>query len=267
MSRAFSQAKVYIDQALKLDDKLAEGHLSLAVILEGYYWSWDEAEKEYKKAIQLNPNLANAYKEYSEFLAFIGRPEEAIPMAKKAISLDPYSVVTNGNLGITLYRGRHYEQAIDQLQKTIEMAPKDLFLIPHWHLAWAFVQFGMQDNAITYLEHWKEQFPENKDVLVNLAIVYGMAGQVEKAETFLQRIKTWDDEPGSIYHFDQTTALALIYYGLEKRDEAIFWFEKALEKRLPELIAFTSDPLLDPIREDQRFNFLLEKMNLNYSFD
>src|SRR5207245_7495380 len=143
---AMPKAKESALKALKLDDTLAEAHATLAHILMNYDWNWSEAEKEFKRSIELNTDYATAHQWYAiHYLTATGRLEEAVQEMKKALELEPASLVMNTFMGATLYYAGRYDEAIDQCRRTIEMDPN--FAVAHWHLGLAYEQRQLLDAA------------------------------------------------------------------------------------------------------------------------
>jgi TolB-like protein len=144
---AMPQAKESTIKALALDNTLAEAHASLGHILMNYDWNWPEAEKEFKRSIELKPDYARAHQWYAiHYLTATGRLEEAVQEMKKALELEPASLVMNTFMGATLYYAGRYDEAIDQCRRTIQMDPN--FAVAHWHLGLAYEQKQAFDAAI-----------------------------------------------------------------------------------------------------------------------
>src|SRR5205814_1785551 len=141
------KAKESAIKALALDDPLAESHASLAHILMNYDWNWAAAEKEFKRSIELKPDYATAHEWYAiHYLTATGRFEEAVQEMKRALELEPASLVMNTFMGATLYYAGRYDEAIDQCRRTIEMDPN--FAVAHWHLGLAYEEKQVFDAAI-----------------------------------------------------------------------------------------------------------------------
>ena len=147
---AFSKAKTAANRALEIDDRLSEAHASLAWILTVYDWDWLSAEKEYKRAIELNPNYATAHQWYALYLAINGRFDEAIVEAKRALELDPLSVINNASYGLVFYYSRHFDTAIEIFRKTLEVDQN--LLIAHLWKGLALIEKAMYEEAIESFE-------------------------------------------------------------------------------------------------------------------
>ena len=143
--QTFPKAKEAARKALLIDDTLAEAHTSLAYCLMNFYKDWSGSEKEFKRAIDLNPNYPTARQWYGEYLTAVGRLDDALSETLKAQQLDPLSLPINARLGMTLYFRREYERAITQLEKTLEIEPD--YYLPHIFLYRTYVQMHMYDQA------------------------------------------------------------------------------------------------------------------------
>lgn len=259
-NEAYSRAKLAAKRALEIDSNLAEAHISLAVILKNYYSEWSEAEKEFKLAIKLNPNIAYAHKEYSEYLMIMGRFNEALSEGKLTLELDPLAIVMNANLGHILYRARKYNEAILQLQKTIEMRPGVFLVTPYWHLGLSYIQNDMIDKAVEKLKKWRFSTKGNPDIMAVLAYAYGKAGKKNEAKKILKEFNNIFDKTKDYYHFTRSFGLALIYIGLGEKDKAFECLLKAYNEKSQIMFLLKTEPFFDPLRTDPRFSMLLQKM-------
>jgi serine/threonine protein kinase/tetratricopeptide (TPR) repeat protein len=230
---AFPKAKEAALTALELDDKLAEPHTSLAFIKFDYDWDWIGAEQEFKRAIELNPNHANAHHWYAQCLMTVDRFDEALEEIKRANELDPLSLIINRNTGQHFYRARQYDKAIEALRETIEMDPN--FGGSRRYLGMVYLQKSMFEQAL-------EEFQKERDILRRfnshieslIGVAYVLLG---KRET-------------------------LIYFALGENDQGFGWLEKAYEERDPFVKKIGNDPIYDMVRSDLRFKAMLKKMNL-----
>jgi len=252
---ASPKAKEAALKALELDDTLAEAHVSLARVKAEYDWDWSGGEREFQRAIDLNPNYATAYQWYGDILETIGRPEEAVAEYTRALQLDPFSLIINRGLGQALIYARRYDQAIEQLRKTLELDP--YFPGTHIFLSRAYLHNSMYKEGIEEIEKGIEAFPHAPYEMWHpqLAYAYAAAGRRAEAQKILDRLKqlSYSERP-----------LASIYAALGEKDRAFEWMEKGFEDRT---IGFggTSikvNPEYDPLRSDPRFANLLRRMNL-----
>src|SRR6266487_3219258 len=250
---AFPRAKAAATKALALDDNLSEAHTSLAFILDLYDWDWESAEKEYKRAIALNPGYATAHHWYAWHLIVMGRNSEGIFELKKAESLDPLSLIISADLADALCIAHLYDESVQQSRKTLEMDPN--FALAHYQLGQAFEQKHMHDEAIAELQRAIELSGGNAAFVSNLAYAYAASGRQDEA------MKIAKDLEASQSHSSAADAnIALIYVGLGDNDQAMIWLNKAYQARFNPSILLR--PAFDPLRSDARFQDLLRRIGL-----
>jgi serine/threonine-protein kinase len=252
---AMPKAKEAAEKALEIDANLAEAHNSRAFVAENYEWLWSVAEREYKRAIELNPNYATAHQWYGEYLATIGRFEEGLEQLKQAEQLDPLSLIINSDLGLPYFFARQYDRAIEQWQKTVELDPE--FWLAHYALALVYEQKGMYSEAITESKRALNLFSDGPWVLAGLGHIYALSGKRDEAYQILDELME-RAKKSYISPFD----LALIHAGLGEKDEAITWLEKAYEERNQWLTWLKVEPRLDALRTDPRFIDLVRRVGL-----
>jgi len=250
---AIPKAKDAVQKALQIDDTLAEARTSLAFIKTLYEWDWPGAEKEFRQAIELNPNYAIAHRWYALNLEYTGRLEEAIAEDKRALELDPLSLPINAYLGLTFYDARQYDQTIEQERKTIELDPN--FIVAHNFLGLAYLQKSMGDEAIAEFEKALVISPGDPMSLGELGRAYALGGKRAEAQKILDKLNELSKQ-----EFVPAMARAVVYTGLGERDKAFESLEKAYEERF--VIQTKPDPQFDPLRSDPRFTDLLRRMNL-----
>ena len=249
------KAKAYAVKALEIDDTLAEAHASLGTYELFYGWDWIAAERELKRALDLNPSFAGAHELYSYFLAAMGRHREAIAEMERALELDPLSLVINADLGMAYYFARQHDQAIKQSRKAIEMDPN--FVIAHLFIGWAYEQKKMYEEATAELNKARTLSGSWARVVAELGHVYAASGQRGEAHRLLHEMKGQAKRG----HIDSAN-IALIYTGLGERDQALQWLEKAYEERSPWIPWLNVEPKFDHLRSDPRLLDLLRRMNL-----
>jgi Tfp pilus assembly protein PilF len=240
-------------RAVELDDKLAEAHTSLALITENYDWDWQNAEKEYRRAIQLDPNYATAHHWYAEYLAYQGRFEEAFAESERARQLDPLSLIIATDNGAILYFSRQYDRAIEQFRTVLDMEPN----FPRAHLlVFAYVEKGMFADALADIEKWRRN-DDDPGIWAIEAYVYGRSGQQVEARRALEK---WQQ----LNRTQQMNPAAIIvaYVGMGNKDEAFAWLQRAYSERSNALTALKVDPIYDPLRGDPRFQELLRRAGL-----
>jgi TolB-like protein/Tfp pilus assembly protein PilF len=250
---SYPKAKAAAEKALALDDTLAEAHTSMGQV---YCYDLESAKAipEYKRAIELNPNYATGHHWYgSSGLTGLGRFDEAIVEVKRAIELDPLSLVINTDLGSSLCRARRYDEAIQQLRKTLEMDPE--FYYAHWNLGLALEGKGAFDAAIgEYLK--ARALTDDPAMLGRLGHAYAASGRKSEA------LKVRDElqEIGR-NRYVSAYSFAIICIGLGEKEEALRWLEKAYDDRAGDTMRMANvDFLLDPLRAEPRFKAIIKKI-------
>jgi serine/threonine-protein kinase len=252
---AFPRAKEAALKALEMDDTLAEAYTPLGYVRAVYDWDWSGGEKDFKRAIALNSNYANAHDYYGLMLLKMGRPEEAIAEEKRALEPDPLSLATNRNLGYAFYLAHQYDRAIEQERKTLELDPN--FLGARQLLADAYVQKSMYKEGIAELEKELVISPDNTGALSDLGYAYAVEGKKAESLKVLDRL----NEVSKDGHIP-SVLMAEIYAGLMDKDKAFEWLHNAYEERSIGAAAIEGNPVFDPLRSDPRFADLLRRMNL-----
>ncbi|MFY9583658.1 MAG: protein kinase [Candidatus Acidiferrales bacterium] len=251
---AFSKARAAALKALALDDTLAEAHTSLAGVKEAHDWDFVGAEKEYKRAIELNPNYSLAHLWYSLFLDEMSRLDEAMMEIKKAREVDPLSLPINRNIGIYLFHSRRYEEAIAQYRSVIEMDPN--FATAHEGLANVYAQTGRYQEAM--LEWQKAETLRGEK---ELAAVWGKYAASDDYRGALRTVVELLEERAKRKYVDPNS-IALCYVRLGDKNRAFQWLEKAFQEHSGSLPNLNSGPVYDPIRSDPRFADLLRRIGL-----
>ncbi|UCE41820.1 MAG: protein kinase [Candidatus Aminicenantes bacterium] len=254
-TEATSMAKEAASKALELDDDLAEAHFAMAST-HFSEWNWKKAEREYKKAIELNPNYAETHHSYAMDLAILGRFDEAIREIELARRLDPFSLVINRNVGQIYYLARQFDSAIEASKHTLEMAA--IFPGTHWVLGMAYLEKGMFKEALAELEAENEITGIGFGVEPFMIVTYARMGDRKQAEIMLKKLQ--DKIKGIPF---PPFALSIMYLHLDERDKAIVYLEKAFETRDNWLRYIKVMPLLDPFRNDPRFQAIIKKMGLD----
>jgi TolB-like protein/DNA-binding winged helix-turn-helix (wHTH) protein len=255
-SESMPKARTAALKALDLDEGLAEAHTSLALISENYDWDWRAAEREYRRAIQLDPNYATAHQWYAEYLAFEGRFDEALAESRRASQLDPLSLAIAADKGAILYFSRQYDRAIEQFRAVLDMEPS----FPRAHLVlFAYVQDGRLADAVAELDNWSRMgvTPSPWPWAVE-AYVYGCLGKPARAERALEKL----EQVNRHWNVDPAPMLAVAYTGVKNRDKAIAWLQKAYVEHSNVVTTLKVDPIFDPLRGDPRFQELLRGVRL-----
>ena len=250
---AFPRAKAAATKALALDDALSEAHTSLAFVLDLYGWDWASAEKEYKRAIVLNPGYATAHHWYAWHLIVIGRNSDGIAELKKAESLDPLSLIISADLADALCVARRFDESVQQSQKTIQMDP--YFAVAHYQLGQALEQQHRYDEAIAEFRRAIELSGGNTTFESNLANAYAVSGRKEEAMKIVKKIESRQTQDSAT-----DASIALIYVGLGDNDQAMIWLNKAYQARFNPSIL--TRPVFDSLRSDPRFQDLMHRIGL-----
>jgi len=240
-------------KALELDGDLADAHVLMGQIHFQHDWDWQGAEVEYKRAIELNPNLAYTYNRYAYLLQVVGRHEEAIATAHRAVELDPLSAQNLCDEGRILFRERQYENAIARYRRALEL---DSSYPPALsRMADAYELLGNHAEALNYTEKWQRALGEGSPDLPSLAVIYARMGRRREAAELLRKIEKAPSPGGDGF------ALAMIYSALGDREHAIAALEKGVHARSVLPIVFV-DPRLDPIHADPRYKELVRRAGL-----
>ena len=249
----YPMAKAAAIRALEIDDRLAEAHTALAAVYYQMDWKFLEAEKAFKRAIELNPNNSRTLIYYAWMLGETGRFEEAMVPAQRAQELDPLSVTANIAVAEAFYHGRNFDEAIKEYSKNLDLSPNDPAV--HYFLAWPYEQKGMFEKAIALLEK-AVTLSEGAPVhLAALGHTNALAGKRDEALKILEQLQNSSAPlPPSSFH------IALVHVGLGNDDRAFQLLEDAFRERAFHFIYLNADPKFDRLRSDARFDDLLHMM-------
>ncbi len=253
---AMPKARAAVTRALEIDDTLAEAHNSLAMLLHLRDRDWLAAEREWKRALQLNPNYATAHHWYGIiFLSNRGRADEAIAELKRAQEIDPLSLPISADLAWVLYYARRYDQAVEQVQRTLAMDPK--FARAHMLQGLRYLQQGRNAEAIAEFQAAR-QLDDSQQIIAQLGHAYAVSGRTSDAHKALNDLNALSKR-----HYVDPYWIALIYTGLGDKDRAFEWLGRAYEERSSWLTSLKVEPQLDSVRSDPRFVELLKKVGLD----
>ena len=253
---ALSRAKAAALKAIELDDNLAEPHASLAFIAETYEWNWAMAEREYKRAVQLNPGDARTHNWYAGYLMYTGRLEEGISEARRARELDPLSLPVNNALAGRLLAAGRYDLALEQVQKTLQLDPH--FAPARQTQGWAYLHNGKREEAIQEFQRALQlSGTEDTDLMLDLGFAYAIAGKRRETGRILDKLKSLR-ERGVV----PSGSIAILYGALGDSNEAFAWLEKAYEERDPQLTYLKAGRRFEPLRQDPRFRELVRRVGL-----
>ena len=250
----YPRAKELAEKALSLDNSLAEAHASLGETLMWYYFDWKKAGLEFDTALELNPSYATARMWRATHHTAVGRFSDALTEAKKAVELDPLSMIILTDAAKDLYLARRYDEAINEYRKSLQVDPE--FPIAHKGLAEVYSQKGMHDEAITEIEKAIVLSERSMFILDDLGHIYARAGKRKESTKVLEDLaKMANDQYVSAY------ARAVIYAALDDTEKALSWLEKAYEER-SFLVYLKVDPAFDILRKEERFVAVLGNMGL-----
>jgi Tfp pilus assembly protein PilF len=252
---AFPQAKAAATKALALDENLAEAHISLAFAAFVYDWNWQEAEKEFKRAIALNPNYATAHNWYGLYLDSMGRFEEGLLEYNRARELEPLSMYINTNIGLHYYHACQYEQAAKQLTATLEMDPN--FAYVRWVLGLVYLQKSTLGDAIAELRRAVALERGSPRYIQTLGVAYATAGKRSEASKILGDLQ----ELSKRGYVPQNSGAGILARMGGKKDEIVEALEHGYEDRSWNMCYLKVNPFWDPFRSDPRFQALLRRMN------
>jgi TolB-like protein/tetratricopeptide (TPR) repeat protein len=251
------KAKEAAIKALSLDNTLAEAHASLAHILMNYDWNWSEAEKEFQRSIELKPDYATAHEWYAiHYLTATGRLEEAVQEMKRALELEPASLVMNTFMGATLYYAGRYDEAIDQCRRTIKMDPN--FAVAHWHLGLAYEQKQVLDAAI---EEFKKAISLSGDsslMRAALGRAYAKSQKTDEANEILNELNELAKR-----QYVSAYEVAKIHVALGNNEQAFQLLAKAYAEHSFHLVNLNVCPEFKSVRSDPRFQDLVQHIGLS----
>ena len=253
---ALSRAKTAALRAIELDETLTEPHASLAFIAETHEWEWATAEREYKRALELNPSDARTHNWYAGYLMYVGRFDDGISEAKCARDLDPLSLPINNALAGRLLAGSRYDEALKQVQKTLEL---DAHFAPaHQTLGWVYLHSGKQEEAIREFQNaLRLSGTADADLQLDLGIAYAMTGKRDEARRILAKLENLHEQGGV-----PSGSVAILHGALGESNEAFAWLEKAYEERDPQLTYIKAGRRFEPLRKDPRFSELVHRLGL-----
>lgn len=250
---AYPKAKAAAAKAVALDSSLGEAHISLAWCLDSFDWAWESAGKEFTRGIELSPGYATGHHWYGWHLATLGRHGKAVAELEKAESLDPLSLIIGADLAEELLIAHRYDEAMKQSRKTMNMDP--FFALTHYVLGETLVQRHMYNEAIPELQKAIEVSPGSTAYAANLAYAYAVSGMRAEAVKILNDLKYRSNAA-----FSNAPEIAVVYVGLDDKDQAMDWLERAYAERFNPGVLMR--PVFDPLRSDPRFQDLLRRIGL-----
>jgi eukaryotic-like serine/threonine-protein kinase len=249
------KAKAAAMKALELDESVAEAHAALGWVKWAYDWDWTGAEKEFQRAIELNPNYAIAHGMYALYLDSMSRVDEGMAQHKRALELNPLSLITSTNLGELLFDTRHTDQAMEQYRKTLEIDPS--FTPIHNELGEAYESKGMYQDAVA---EWQKGLIAEGDSTTAAAIgrAYSKSGYKSALRTWVEQLTSPSD-----HGYVPPSFIASLYARLGESDHAFEWLAKAYQERDSDLVFLKVEPVWDNLRSDPRYMDLLRRVGLS----
>jgi eukaryotic-like serine/threonine-protein kinase len=254
-SEAWPKAKTAAMQALDIDDSLAEAHTSLGLVKEHFEWDWAGAEKEFKRAIELNPNLATAHHWYGDYLTNMGRFDEGIAETKKAQELDPLSLIINTTMGWQFYLAGRNENAVEQLRKVLDIDPK--FSPARRILEEVYAHMGKYKEAVAERER-ALSLSGGPELAASIEEDFTKSGYKGVLQSWLEGLTEL-----SKHSYVSSYSIAESYMRMGQKEKAFEWLEKAYEEHDSGLVSLAVEPMFENIRPDPRFKEILRRMKLS----
>ena len=240
-------------RAVALDETLAEAHTALALIVQNYDWDWQTAGKEFRRAIELNPNYATAHHWYAEHLTWLGRFDHALRESERARQLDPLSLIIASDNGAILYYSRQYDRAIAQFLAVREMDPN----FPRSYMIdAAYVQKGQCDAALPNVEKLRT-FGESPWVLTEMVTVYACSGKQTEAKQALNKLVELNRQQPV-----QPATLLQAYISFTRQRPVVCLSRKSLLAALNTITTLKVEPRFDLLRDDARFQEMEHRVGL-----
>lgn len=255
--KAFLEMKQAALKALEKDNTLGEAHGYLAVAWLHYDLNWTEAEKEFKRALELNPSLAMIHHLYAHHLMALDRGEESMAEVKLASELDPFAWDKSLCSGWHCLFSADLDEAIELARKDVQANPKNAWALVI--LGWAYEQKSMIKEAIIEFQSALDNWKDNSLPLAGLGHAYGISGQKKEAGKILEKLLAM-----SKLHYVPAYDIAAVYVGLGEKDRAFEWLSKAAEERSGFLVYIKCDRRFEGLRSDPRFEALLKRIGLPF---
>jgi tetratricopeptide (TPR) repeat protein len=249
------QMKAASNKALEIDDSLAEAHLSLATTYMFYDWDWNGAEREFKRAIELNPTYAMAYQGFGIYLTAMGRFDEAVAKLERAQELDPVSPLIGTTAGFPYYFSGQFDKAVEQYKRAHEADPN--FVLIHTSLGDAYLQLGMNEEAIAEFEEAIEVGGRKPGLLSSLGYALGLSGKGDEANRILEELLD-----SSTRQYVSPITIAMIHLGLGEKDKTFAMLQAAYYERSNRMVFLKVQPCFFPLRSDARFTEMLRCVGL-----
>jgi tetratricopeptide (TPR) repeat protein len=242
-------------RSFELDPTLAETCTAVAIYKGMYEWKFDECQKEYDLAIQIDPKYTLAHHLNSTIFVLQGLFEQAIATERRAVELEPFAAIYSASLGWWFYIARRYDEAVAQTRNTIEFAPNHFFA--YWVLGMICRMAGQYEEAVEVLQKAMALMGYSQHLRAELGHVYGVMGKRDETSRLLDEL-----QEESKQHYVSPVNFAKLYLGLGDRERVLEWLEKACEERAVKLPWFLCDPVLDSFREEPRFKEVIRRVGV-----
>jgi serine/threonine-protein kinase len=252
----YPKAKLAVKRALEFDDTLAEAHTTAGAITMFYDLDWAAAEREYRRAIELNPNYEITYEVYAYLLSATGRLDEGIATAQRGLQVDPLSVVLSNDVGGAFYLARRYDEAIKQYQKSIELDPNDSG--EHLNLGEVYDLKGMHEEAIREFQKAISIAGRTSGAMGLLGHAYAAADKHSDALKILDELRERSKKD-----YVSSWDMAVLYTGLGDKERAFAELNQAYDDRAGWIINLKVEPILDPLRSDPRFAEMVSRLKFS----
>jgi Flp pilus assembly protein TadD len=247
------KARAAATKALELEPNLAEAHVSLAHTLM-HEWQWQKADQEFRHAIELNPNYVVAYHWYALCHTALGRVDEAVQSMQRAIRLDPVSTRINADLGMAYLAAGRYAEAVKQEDRTLELAPQAT--TPKWIRGMALEQLGQFDRAQADMKAVFDAWEGEPPIAGSLGHLYAVSGNETEARRLMKELIAQQGKHEVAFF------VALIHAGLNEKEEALKWLERAVDERSGSVRYLKMEVRLKDLRQEPRYRALMTRVGL-----
>jgi tetratricopeptide (TPR) repeat protein len=254
--KSFPLAIQFANQALELDDTLSEAYSARATAEMGYEFDWAAADRDFRRAIVLDPNSVLAHHGYGEYFTGVGNPERAISELKIARELDPLSLPLMSTIGRMYREAHHFDEAVQHCKQSLVLDPN--FSMGHWCLGQAYLAKRQFSEAMSELRR-ADELGTTPLIVCDLGCAYAASGRPMEARAILNSFKK-----RSRFTYVSPYLIASIYSMLGEKDQAFTWLEKAYDTR-DGLSYLAADPMMDPLRSDPRYLRLVERLHIPQS--
>jgi Tfp pilus assembly protein PilF len=249
----YGRAKESAQRAIALDETVGEAHTTLAFATWNQDWDWAAAEREFKRAIELDPNESVPHHGYGVYLSALGRHEEAVTQMRRSVELDPLSPLANTNLGSIYWSSHQFDRAIEQLNRALDITPN--FPDAHLYIAMVYETLQRYDQALAELEKCRT-LGSTSDADPEIARIYVLQGRQTEAVRLLEKLLTRHKAHGvSAYN------IAVVYAAIGDNEHAFQWLRNSYAEHGSDLLQINDDLRFDSLHPDQRFRDLLRSIN------